>query len=327
MVVYNKSMIEFVKRHPLSAIFIIILIIIFAGVNQRIAQLEKRAQMEMENTRRQVELCKKNMTLKKYTEAISCYSDLVEKYENLEFRYGLGIAFIKKKRYGEALEEFKFIIAHKDEVEDEKLLEDSKKQIALIKKRLSLQKQAKKQDIGHYYSDTKDFAVWKTPKNIKVYINDSYGKAKLLKKAFDTWDKMLYGTLDFTYVDSSEDCDISATAIDIVDLLELAAQQNRSANSIGMTLTQTYYYSLNKDKVYMEKAEVMVSYNDKEDVERDDVEFLSIALHEVGHSIGILSHSKKYGDIMYPDETGDIHEYCTLSNRDINTAKKLYGNI
>jgi hypothetical protein len=55
----------------------------------------------------------------------------------------------------------------------------------------------------------------------------------------------------------------------------------------------------------------------------DDVRLLllkNIATHELGHALGMLGHSKVEGDMMFPV----TDEHSRLSQRDINTVRRLY---
>ena len=50
-------------------------------------------------------------------------------------------------------------------------------------------------------------------------------------------------------------------------------------------------------------------------------EIYAVAVHEIGHAIGILGHSSNRNDIMYP--TTDIIG-IHASNRDVNTIRQFY---
>jgi hypothetical protein len=46
----------------------------------------------------------------------------------------------------------------------------------------------------------------------------------------------------------------------------------------------------------------------------------NIALHELGHALGLIGHSPSRSDIMYKD----TDEYSRISDRDLNTLRRLY---
>lgn len=51
----------------------------------------------------------------------------------------------------------------------------------------------------------------------------------------------------------------------------------------------------------------------------------SVALHEIGHMLGLKAHSNFPGDVMYPSTAvGDYSQVQHLSQRDINTMRLVY---
>ncbi len=47
----------------------------------------------------------------------------------------------------------------------------------------------------------------------------------------------------------------------------------------------------------------------------------NVVTHELGHALGIIGHSPDRGDMMYKD----TDEFSRISQRDLNTLRKLYG--
>ena len=54
-----------------------------------------------------------------------------------------------------------------------------------------------------------------------------------------------------------------------------------------------------------------------------DVQLNKIAMHEIGHAIGILGHSDNINDIMYYSTASQ--RQSTLSSKDVDTVKKIYN--
>ena len=126
----------------------------------------------------------------------------------------------------------------------------------------------------------------------------------------------LRGTVDFIYTDNESNADITAKAVNISELPQGMA---------GETSMLYRFKENEKDKLYMQKATIRVSYNNPKDAPWSREEFIGITLHEIGHALGIMNHSGNRGDIMFHDVS--TYRKGSVSNRDINTIKKIYGNI
>lgn len=248
---------------------------------------------------------------------VNCFKNLMSKYYYANPAYinilhsDCAIILANEKRYQESLLEFDYILQH--EKKNTKLIAYAKKEREKIAEIVRKIEDAKKNDYGDYY-DRYNSAVWENPQDIKVYINNnytkSYGKSYTYRNAFDIWEKSLNGLIHFNFVSNEQDADI---VCDIVDKV--------GPNKNGIT----YYGSLtDKDgKKYFQKVRMSLSHiNDMGADNTNDI-ILTTALHEIGHALGIKYHSNSINDIMYYE----VHTYRTnsLSNRDINTIKKIYG--
>lgn len=213
--------------------------------------------------------------------------------------------------FEEAEKGFKYYIKNAPEGDENK--EYAKKYLAKV----AHAKRLIRHDIGDYFVELDKVAVWKNPRTLKVYISDDFNKKQLLYKAFAKWDDSLDNMVNFYYTNDVSEANITAKAVRREALSE--------AKRIGETYT-SYTYRVDRPEIkYINKADVSVAVNFNQDVLLEDEEFYSVALHEIGHALGILSHSPSMGDAMYPST--DSYANARVSKRDVNTVKRLYGNI
>lgn len=152
-------------------------------------------------------------------------------------------------------------------------------------------------------------AVWIKPKQIKVYLTYDERKMFLFKRGFKTWDDALGSNLNFIYVNNKDEADIIIT------------YKNRlGGTSLGVT--QTSHVQI-QGKTYLSKAYITIAKQNPTGALQNDSELYHVILHEIGHAIGILGHSKSIYDIMYPSDASVKNQ--TLSTKDIDTVKKMYG--
>lgn len=257
----------------------------------------------------------------KYNEASSCFAKMLLKYDRSDVRYAYAAALANSGEYEHAKGELLYII--KNEKKYTQIVDNSKdlmkqidetlNKIELLKKYQNSKEQTKRLDVGNYYTDLVDTVRWKNPKNIKVYIGED-AKKDLFKKAFEHWDKNLYSMVDFVFVENKESADIACSYVD------------KFAGSEGGYTNWTY---IKKDgRKYFDKAEISVAkHSSYDNTKFSDEQIYSIILHEIGHSLGINGHSKSKGDIMYFSTEGYLNETGMISKRDVNTVRKIYGNI
>ncbi|MDX1931357.1 MAG: matrixin family metalloprotease [Capsulimonadales bacterium] len=79
----------------------------------------------------------------------------------------------------------------------------------------------------------------------------------------------------------------------------------------------TEYYIRDIDRQFMGRAVVRLR-NDL-----GDSNFRYVTLHETGHALGLVGHSRRLGTVMYPYQT-PFSTISDLTDRDINTIRATY---
>ena len=166
-----------------------------------------------------------------------------------------------------------------------------------------------REDLRTYYSEVDIPAVWKNPRNIKVYIAYDETKNYIFTRSFKSWDDALGSDLNFKYVNNADEADIVAKFVDKLD-----------DNQAGITKTA---YAEIGGKVYLAKAVINISKNSPIGFRFNDAQLNKITLHEIGHAIGILGHSENINDIMYFSTASQ--RQSTISSKDVETVRKIYG--
>ena len=169
---------------------------------------------------------------------------------------------------------------------------------------------AKKSDTGSYYNDIGRVAKWEDYKNIKIYIENEPNLDYLYEQAFDIWNRAI-PYFGFVYVNDKNEADIRCSFV-----------QEFFDQKVGVT-KYPKGMKIVDGEMYLQ-APVLIEVS-KSSIDRRQVteeEILSTIIHEVGHALGILGHSKNRNDIMFFDTT--TYQGTSLSQRDINTIDEIY---
>ena len=143
--------------------------------------------------------------------------------------------------------------------------------------------------------------IWKNMP-ITVYVYDS-GYRNQIIEAFRTWQNSSGGIIKFAHANGPN--------AGIV----VRYSSNLPGNSVGLTSKNTNNGEITHAEILLKE----VPYSP-----RLENFVYSVALHEVGHALGIEGHSSGTNDIMYP-QTNSIGQRQTLSSRDITTLRWLYN--
>jgi tetratricopeptide (TPR) repeat protein len=153
------------------------------------------------------------------------------------------------------------------------------------------------------------FSTAKMP--LKVYIADGLGvqgwntgMKQVVTHAMRTWQSASRGKISFTQTYTESNADII-----------VKWQRNFSDNILGVSPFQMV-----NDTIIRSDINLAVFYPDSnQPIPMEDLK--GIAVHEMGHAIGIRGHSPYPEDIMYYSKT---RRQATLSERDMNTVGMLY---
>ena len=151
---------------------------------------------------------------------------------------------------------------------------------------------------------------------IKIYIDMSTRPKSSyilsMKNALSKWQAESGGLISFEYVTNPSLANVT------IQLKGMPPKNDKS--SLGVTNTSSF-------EGYIKSSTIVIYTLDANYKAISANDFYNIALHEVGHMLGIDGHSDSQGDIMYPayDKAGNAATQMPLSNRDINTFKAMYS--
>ncbi len=138
------------------------------------------------------------------------------------------------------------------------------------------------------------------------YTQWNFLKDQVVADAFSDWEQALHGQVNFRYTTDPRLTDIAVhwrTGFDNEAILGM-----ERPNTIAGT------YLANAD------IEITLSRQGKP-LSREELK--AVALHEIGHALGMNGHSPYPGDIMYPSVQAKVNR---LSSRDVQTMRMIYNN-
>lgn len=150
---------------------------------------------------------------------------------------------------------------------------------------------------------------------VRVYIADGSAKVgyqpqfrALLKDSFVQWQTASQNLINFQFVESPATAMITCTWVDDPKILKGTIKK-------GDTKTSILAGSIIKANI-----RCMLGVGSM-----NDYRMRFTALHEVGHAIGLQGHSPNPNDVMF-FSTNAAERNQGLTNRDINTVRKVYAN-
>ncbi len=170
-------------------------------------------------------------------------------------------------------------------------------------------------------SENGKFVRWALTKMpLRLYIEQSPQGIRNFQPAFvnqirlamDVWVKALEHQLSYTIVYDKEEADIAVSWINSIDTRGHETDGG-TAYTAGLTLPR-----IRNDELW--DMDVKIATFDIQGKPQKTEIIYAVAIHELGHALGLLGHSDSSEDIMYAQ-----NQNVTMpSRRDINTIRKLY---
>lgn len=131
---------------------------------------------------------------------------------------------------------------------------------------------------------------------------------QIIRDAFGEWQRALNNRIIFVFMNDTAQTDM------VVNWWNIAAPGVESGAS-GFSTGKLW-------GKYMAQNDIYIALHNSRGGLHTPQELYAIALHEIGHSLGIKTHSDRPDDIMYPVTTN----LSRLSQRDINTVLRIYAS-
>ena len=155
---------------------------------------------------------------------------------------------------------------------------------------------------------------WKEDKTKTV--PDYFDKATVL--AFKTWQTVTKKYITFAKVNKIEDADI---IIDYNTEGSDLMQECMSEKCVFSLATTEPVFNYN----ILKKMTIIFNVRDYNDEYLNANQVYRVALHEIGHALGLLGHSEDKEDIMYMSDKDTYTGIKNITERDLNTLRLLYS--
>ena len=138
-----------------------------------------------------------------------------------------------------------------------------------------------------------------------------------VKKAFFDWQAATNGVITFKETAGNKNANICVNFMD-----DISMKDTYEPTKVGKVIPEINNEQLKKMDVYLRKVDSKGQNYNKD-------QFYTVALHEIGHALGLGGHSSNSNDIMY--YTGDYIDETTvkkdITKRDMNTLNLLYKMV
>lgn len=234
--------------------------------------------------------------------------------KNVNARYYLAQAYLVQKRVADAKDQYQRII----------VLAPTSDAAILSQKGLSLIKQANSKnaaitsldELAMYKDNYFDYVVTSNGEikkwaafPLNIYI-EPQKHSSAVKKAFEQWQEKSKKLVSFNFVDSPDKAKIG---VYFKDKLETTSTEKGFIAG---------YSKPSCEGMHISKSDIQLLTKDPKSGDEFDDNFISsVALHEIGHSLGFVGHSPKETDVMSASSSDPKTE---LTVRDINTLNVFY---
>ncbi|MBX2861279.1 MAG: tetratricopeptide repeat protein [Vampirovibrio sp.] len=280
-----------------------------------------------------------------YDLAIRYFRQAVDKnWENPNIRYYLADAMMRNRRFNEAQHEYQTVLAMAPDSMAGRL-----SRLALAKlpsfahaaKRSNwMASGSRKSSSGStdrldgfrvtgedYLSEVSDagkYVRWSVNKGpIKLYVdhhpeglrNFQPQYIAMVSRAMEAWtNKAFQNRLTYLPVETAQEADIKLYWVNTIDTQGHKSDKGTTYTA-GLTIPQ-----IEDDQLF--GMTVKVATLDITGKPQKPDKIYAVALHELGHALGIIGHSPEKTDVMFAGGDKGVSE---LSTRDINTVRRLYG--
>lgn len=174
------------------------------------------------------------------------------------------------------------------------------------------------------HSSQGQILIWPPRSNpIRIFIEpgrpDQAFAPGVIQRCLEDWQNATGGRLHFQQVVSSEGANILITLHE-GPLTDPIAHVGRAEYLMPEEQLREHRLNLVRVTLNTGEADLRRRQPDRLSEEGRRAQFYRMALHELGHAIGIWGHSPDPGDIMFAHPIAE-----KLSERDIRTIRKLYG--